>query len=61
MTAPALSPFAVAAAELRRQEFARIAATVTPTLDSLRVMTLARFRDEIALMMERLGHTIGQN
>jgi hypothetical protein len=58
--APMTEPinFAIAAADLRRQEVARIAATVTPTLDSLRVLTLARFRDEIALMMERLGHTI---
>jgi hypothetical protein len=47
-----------AAAELRRQEFARLADAVTPRLEALRSMTPAAFRSEIALMLERLGHTI---
>ena len=47
-----------AAAELRRQEFARLTDAVTLRLEALRSMTLTAFRSEIALMMERLGHTI---
>jgi hypothetical protein len=50
--------FAAAADALRRQEFARLAAAVTPTLEALRSLTPAPFREQIALMMERLGHTI---
>jgi len=41
--------FAAALDQLRRQEYARLAAMITPT---------APFREQIALMMERLGHTI---
>jgi Restriction endonuclease len=59
MTSPAaLSGFAVAADELRRQEFARLADAVTPRLEAFRSMTPAGFRDEIAAMLERLGHVL---
>jgi hypothetical protein len=44
--------------ELRRQEFARLADTVTPRLEALRSMTPAAFRSEVALMLERLGHVL---
>jgi Restriction endonuclease len=50
--------FATAANQLREQEFARIIAAVPPTLESLRSLTPAAFRVQIALMMERLGHAI---
>lgn len=55
---PPLFRFELAADELRRQEFARLADAVTPRLEVLQSMTLASFRDEIALMLERLGHTV---
>jgi hypothetical protein len=50
--------FAAAADELRRREIARLADAVTPTLEGLRSLTPPPFRAQIALMMERLGHTI---
>jgi hypothetical protein len=50
--------FAIAADELRQQEFARLADTVTPRLEALRSLTPDAFRNEIALMLERLGHVI---
>jgi Restriction endonuclease len=50
--------FAAAADQLRQQEFARLAAAVTPRLEALRSMTAAALRDEIALMWERLGHAV---
>src|SRR3954449_637688 len=50
--------FDARADELRRQEFARLAAAVTPRLEALRSMTPDALRDEIAMMWERLGHTI---
>src|SRR3984893_12355062 len=50
--------FDVAADELRRQEFARLAAAVTPRIEALRSLTPDAFGNEIALMLERLGHTI---
>jgi restriction endonuclease len=50
--------FAIAADELRQQEFARLAATVTPRIEALRSLTPDAFRDQIALMLERLGHAI---
>jgi hypothetical protein len=43
---PALSNFA-AAAELRRQELARLADAVTPRIEAFRSMTLDAFRNEI--------------
>lgn len=52
------SRFELAAAELRRQEFARLADAVTPRLEALQSLTPAAFRAEIALMLERLGHTV---
>src|SRR5271155_5739874 len=56
--APSLPNFTAAADELRRQEFARLAAAVTPRIEAFRSMTLDAFRTEIALMLERLGHTL---
>src|SRR4051812_3873 len=44
--------------ELHRQEFARLAAAVTPRPEALRSMTAAELCDEIAMMWERLGHTV---
>jgi restriction endonuclease len=55
---PALSGFARAADELRQQEFARLMDAVTPRIEALRSMTPAAFRNEIAMMLERLGHTL---
>lgn len=48
----------LAADELRAREFARLAATVTPRLDMLRSMSLGAFRSQVAMMMERLGHSL---
>src|SRR3954454_22891755 len=50
--------FDALADELHRQEFARLAAAVTPRPEALRSMTPDAFRDEIAMMWERLGHTV---
>ena len=50
--------FAAAADELRRQEFARLSAAVTPRIEAFRSITADAFRTEIALMLERLGHTV---
>jgi hypothetical protein len=44
--------------ELHRQEFARLTAAVTPRPEVLRSMTAAALCDEIAMMWERLGHTV---
>jgi hypothetical protein len=44
--------------ELRRQEFPRLSAAVTPRIEAFRSMTGDAFRTEIALMLERLGHTV---
>jgi hypothetical protein len=50
--------FPCAADELRRQEFVRLSAGVTPRLEAFRSMTGDAFRTEIALMLERLGHIV---
>ena len=50
--------FTAAAEELRRLEFSPLSAAVTPRIEALRSMTGDSFRTEIALMLERLGHTI---
>lgn len=50
--------FTAAAEQLWQREFARLSDTVTPRIEALRSMTPHGFRNEIALMMERLGHTI---
>lgn len=50
--------FDAAADELRRREFARLATAVTPRPEALRSMTAAALREEIALMWDRLGHTV---
>jgi hypothetical protein len=50
--------FPAAAEELRRQEFSRLSAAVTPRLEAFRSMTGDAFRSEIALMLERLGHSV---
>lgn len=48
----------IAAEELRRHEFARLSEAVTPPIQAYRSMTADAFRNEIAAMLERLGHTI---
>jgi hypothetical protein len=58
MVSRPFSRFEFAADELRRQEFARLADAVTPRLEALRSLMPAAFRAEIALMLERLGHTV---
>jgi hypothetical protein len=58
MTNPAFPEFAAAADDLRRDELSRLTAAVTPRLEALRSMTAAALRDEIALMWDRLGHTV---
>jgi hypothetical protein len=50
--------FPAAADELRRQEFSRLSAAVTPRIEAFQSMTGDAFRNEIALMLERLGHTV---
>ena len=59
MTAPpAPSNFVTAAAELRRQEIARLSDAVVPRLETVRSMTLPDFRAVIADMWHRFGHDI---
>jgi hypothetical protein len=58
---PALSNFAAAADELRRQEIARLSDALTPRIEALRSMTPQAFRATVALMLERFGHTIISN
>jgi Restriction endonuclease len=58
MMAPDLFRFGHAADELRRQEFSRLADAVTPRIEAFRSMTPPAFRNEIGLMLERLGHTL---
>lgn len=58
---PPLSRFELAAAELRRQEFARLADAVPPALAALRSLTPEALRAEVALMLERLGYTVITN
>jgi len=48
----------LAAEELRRREFGRLAEAVTPRIEAYRSMTADAFRNEIAQMLERLGHTV---
>jgi hypothetical protein len=50
--------FLIAAEQLWQREFARLSDAVTPRIEALRSLTLSAFRNEIALMLERLGHTI---
>src|SRR3954453_23524411 len=50
--------FDALADELHQQEFARLAAAVTPRPEALRSMIPDALRDEIAMMWERLGHTV---
>lgn len=46
------------AAELHRREYARLAAAVTPRPEQLHSMSPGELRTEIAMMWERLGHTL---
>lgn len=55
---PSFFPFARAAAELRRREFARLSDTVPPRPEVLRSLTAGAFRAEVAVMLERLGYEI---
>src|SRR5271155_2937760 len=52
---------AVDAAELRLQEIARLSDALTPRIEALRSMTVPAFRNVIAGMLERFGHTIISN
>jgi hypothetical protein len=59
MTAVApLLPFASAAEELRRQEMARLADAMPPTIDALRLMPAPALRACVARMLERLGYEL---
>jgi len=53
--------FAAAAADMHRQELARLSHYVTPTPEQLRAMTAAALSAEIAGMWERLGHEVITN
>src|SRR5271154_3449884 len=53
--------FPAAAAELRRQEIARLSDALVPRIEALRSMTPQGFSAVIALMLERFGHTIISN
>jgi hypothetical protein len=53
--------FETAAAELRRQEFIRLSQAVTPPIEVYRSMTADEFRNDVALMLERLGHTVASS
>jgi hypothetical protein len=44
--------------KLRRQEFARLSEAVTPRIEAFQSMTADAFRNEIAAMLERLGHEV---
>jgi Restriction endonuclease len=48
----------IAAQELRQREFARLAQSITPPIEVFRSMTADEFRNDVALMLERLGHTV---
>lgn len=59
MTAPSPTlSFGRAAAELRRQELARLSDAVVPRIEALRSMTAPAFREVIALMLYRFGHDV---
>jgi hypothetical protein len=47
-----------AADELHRQKPARLADAVTPRPEALPSMTAGELRDQIAMMWDRLGHTV---
>ena len=49
---------AIAAAELRLQELARLKDALVPRLEVLRSMTTQGFRSVIADMLQRFGHAI---
>jgi Restriction endonuclease len=53
--------FDAAAADMHRQELARLSEYVTPTPEQLRSMTAAALSAEIAGMWERLGHEVITN
>jgi hypothetical protein len=46
---------------LRRQEVARLSQYVAPPVETLRSLTPGPFRERIAFMLERLGHTVENN
>jgi restriction endonuclease Mrr len=55
---PTFFPFELAADELRKEEFVRLADAVPPTLEALRSLTPAQLRAEVTLMLERLGYLV---
>jgi len=50
--------FETAAAELRRQEFDRLASAMVPTLEGLRLFNARELRARIAMMLERLDYEL---
>lgn len=55
---PSLFLYGQAADELHRQETARLAASIVPTLDSLRFLNSNQLRARVADMLERLGYQL---
>lgn len=53
--------FALAAAELRKQEIARLSDAIVPRIEAMRRMTPETFRALIADMLQRFGHEIVTN
>jgi hypothetical protein len=49
---------AAAADELRAREFSRLAATVVPTLEALRLLSARQLRATVATMLQRLGYEL---
>ena len=48
----------IAAQELQQREFIRLAQAVAPPIEIYRSMTGDELRNEVVLMLERLGHTV---
>jgi Restriction endonuclease len=55
---PPLADFSQAADELRRQEFARLAAAVVPTIEGLRALSARQLRARVTTMLEQLGYEL---
>jgi hypothetical protein len=50
--------FTAAFEEMKRREYARLAAAVTPRIEAFCSMTFDELGDQLASMFERLGHTV---
>jgi Restriction endonuclease len=53
-----MSDFAIAAQELREQEFSRLAAGMVPTLEGLRLLNARELRARVTRMLERLDYEL---